>query len=108
MTQLEVLRTARELFLAGKHRALGMVLIEDLLLAAAEGDRNLVDDALCALDACTPKPWTFGMYLDGAEAVSDGETVNFVYRYNRKPEEVAAVFGKACVIAARVVREVMA
>ena len=101
MTTLEALRNARELFLAGKHRVAGMVMLPDLLEEAAGGDNALAADALEALDFCTPRPWTFSLYLDGGELLGDGESFGVTYRYNRKPEEVAAVFGKACALAAR-------
>ncbi len=101
MTTLEALRNAREMFLAGKHRMAGMLMVPDLVEDAAGGDARLAADMLEKLDACTPKPWMFSLYVDGAEHISDGKSVSTVYRYDRSSEEIAAVFGKACALAAR-------
>lgn len=90
----QTLVTARALFLEGKHRAFGMVMLPDLLSDAAHGDENLADKALETLDECTPHPWTFGMFIDGAKG--DGS-----FGYDRTKAEIAAVFGRACVRASR-------
>ena len=101
MTPLEVLRKGRELFLEGKHRLAGTLDAASLLEDAASGDLETAANALEDLDACTPKPFTFQAYADGGEFVQEGDTVTIAYRYDRTTEEIAAIFGKACALAAR-------
>lgn len=73
----------------------------DLLIEAAGDDRSLAADMLEALDAVTPHPLMFSVFVDGAEWTAGDERVAPVYRHNRKPEEIAAVFGNAILKATR-------
>lgn len=66
---------------------------------AADGNGELVADALVELDRCTPHPWTFSLYVCGAYWTEEGE---IAYQYsNRKKAEILAVMGKACQRAVR-------
>lgn len=69
----------------------------DVLQAETTAD-GMVADALDILDGCTPHPWTFQLYAAGAYWTPEGDVA---YRQSREKREVLAVFGRACVRAAR-------
>lgn len=98
---VQALRRARELFLDGKHRLGGLVMWPELIDEASDYDERLGGKMLKALDRCTPHPFTFLLFCDGAKAIANGDHTGFVYDYDRKPEEITAVIGAACVKATR-------
>ena len=100
MTLLEMLRRARASYVAGEHVFAGMLMLPDLLDKSAEGDKALVNAALCLLDECSPGR-NFHFFVDGGRWRLGGP----VYHYDRKPSEVAAVFGRACMHAAELEEE---
>lgn len=101
MTVLEALRNTRELFLAEQY-PLSILFMPWALLSKAAGDNwELAEEVAKRIEECTPPYMSFQMFLDGGEYVSDDTWTGWVYHYNRTPEEIAAVIGKACAIAAR-------
>ena len=95
-----MLRRARASYVAGEHVFAGQLLLHDLLEKAAEQDTALVNAAICLLDDCSPGK-NFHFFSDGGRWTLGGP----VYHYDRKPGEVAAVFGRACMQAAELERE---
>lgn len=96
MTLPECLMRMRELVTDGEHRLGGMLMVPSLLEDSARGDRELAIQALEILDGCTPRPWTFSVWVDGPRWVNDSDSFAFVvYSYDRKPAEILAVIGKA-------------
>lgn len=98
MTTAECLRKLREMYLAKEHRTGCLVWLPELLTAAADGDANVAFEALEFLDKLSPGG-SFGMWLDSPKMVTlEDETFEWQYHYDRKPHEVAALIGRACVM----------
>lgn len=93
------LRRARELYLARAHM-LGPQLVDQISLVqeACTGDAELVLAAWELLDQCAPGG-SFATYADGGKVTGEGDIVSVTYAYDRRPSEVAAIIGKACVLA---------
>src|SRR5258708_2445312 len=103
MAPAELLAKARALLASGKVKPLAGVGVPALeaLQSVAGDDAEALAQALELLDSMTPRPFTFLLWVDGAEAVADGDQVGFVYRYDRKRSQVLALMGKACLKAVR-------
>jgi hypothetical protein len=104
VTTSEALNRAREKYLAGQHRVLGMLALPDLLHDSAGGDGQLAERALELLDLCCPGGTlgSFSIFADGGREVLKSDwTTGYEYSYDRAPAEVAAVMGRACAMARR-------
>lgn len=98
MTMGECLLRAREFFLSGKFRLGELFLVPDCLVESAAGDSQLAGDALAVLDAVSPGG-VFSIWADGGRF--DDEAGGFIYEYNRRPTDIAAVIGLAVIRAER-------
>jgi hypothetical protein len=107
MAPAELLAKARALIASDKVKPLAGVGVPALeaLQSVAGADAEALAQALELLDSVTPRPFTFLLWVDGAEAVLEGESAGFVYRYDRPKAEVLAVMGRACIKAARSLAE---
>jgi hypothetical protein len=96
----DALMELRSGYLDGKHRLplseSCSVYLYDQAMAEVELDKAAMLEVLRLLDACSPGG-NFHIWLDGGRLTDDG----FVYDYNRRPAEVAAVIGRAILEAKR-------
>jgi hypothetical protein len=76
-----------------------LVFWEDLINDACDGVGQMEQEAWRLLDGCSPGG-AFNLFADGARWVWNGEhVISMVYDCERRAAEIAAVIGKACVLA---------
>lgn len=91
----KLLQRMREDFLAGKHR-MGQLYFHNEALADHCDDPKTVAAAIKLLDESSPGG-NFHIFIDGGQMLDTGDAIDFVYRYDRRPAEIAAVIGKAII-----------